>query len=206
MERATSFLSVIDYIEISVPVACQILLLARIGKPRLTGLSFAFSRAAIILASIFAANTHNRREETKMAFLHPVRGTLLLLALQVLLVESFVLPSACGPHGSKSISRLEASRREIMSSAAFLPLIVAMPAQAGIDPSALRNLPVEGDAGGATMRLRQIDAVQRPESDLVNKPWEELANGVQYREYREGKGEAGEAVSMDPSEKRRLIL
>ncbi len=32
------------------------------------------------------------------------------------------------------------------------------PAQAGIDPSALRNLPVEGDSSGTAMRLRQIEA------------------------------------------------
>ena len=94
-------------------------------------------------------------------------------------------------HGTNLCAH-EASRRDILS-AALLPLLVCAPkaAEAGIDPSLLRNLPVEGDSGGVAMRLRQIEAVQRPESDLVDKPWEELSDGVQYREYREGKGDAG---------------
>ena len=128
----------------------------------------------------------------KMAILSHMRVTVLVLVLKTLVVESFVSP---GAHRSriKRLSRLDASRRDIFSRIAWMPLVVATPkeAEAGIDPSALRNLPVEGDAGGSAMRMRQIEAVQRPESDLVNTPWEELPDGVQYREYREGKGEAG---------------
>lgn len=74
------------------------------------------------------------------------------------------------------------------SSATFLLPLVA---KAGIDPNQLRTLPVEGDVSGTQQRLREIDAVQRPPSDLTNVPFEELPSGVSYREYREGKGEAG---------------
>jgi hypothetical protein len=64
-------------------------------------------------------------------------------------------------------------------------------AKAGIDPGMLKNLPVQGDESGQATRLRQIEAVQRPASDLTNMPFEELPSGVSYREYREGKGDAG---------------
>lgn len=71
--------------------------------------------------------------------------------------------------------------------------IVTLPsmANAGIDPSQLKNLPVQGDASGTAQRLRQIEAVQRPSSDLQDIPFEQLPSGVSYREYRDGKGEAG---------------
>ena len=64
-------------------------------------------------------------------------------------------------------------------------------ANAGIDPSLLKTLPVQGDESGAVQRLRQVEAVQRPSTDLVDIPFEELPSGVSYREYRQGKGEAG---------------
>ena len=66
-------------------------------------------------------------------------------------------------------------------------------AQAGIDPSALKSLRVEGDDTGGATRLRQLQATQQveAESDLVEKPWEELSSGVSFREYRQGKGETG---------------
>jgi len=69
-------------------------------------------------------------------------------------------------------------------------LTLTQPANAGIDPSLLRNLPVDGDVSGVSQRMRQIDAVQRPTSDLENAPYEELPSGVSFREYRSGKGEA----------------
>lgn len=62
---------------------------------------------------------------------------------------------------------------------------------AGIDPTLLKNLPVQGDESGAVQRLRQVEAVQRPSSDLVDIPFTELPSGVSFREYREGKGDAG---------------
>lgn len=64
------------------------------------------------------------------------------------------------------------------------------PANAGIDPSLLKSYSVEGDASGTAQRLRQIEEIQRPASDTVNIPYEKLPSGVEYREYREGKGEA----------------
>ena len=67
-------------------------------------------------------------------------------------------------------------------------------ASAGIDPSLLQSLPVQGDESGAAQRLRQVEAIQRPSSDLVDIPFTELPSGVSYREYREGKGEAGKSV------------
>ena len=82
-------------------------------------------------------------------------------------------------------------RHVLIEGLAGLFVVVPTVANAGIDPSALRSLPVEGDASGSSTRLRQLEAVNKPESDTVDKPWEELSSGVSYREYREGKGEAG---------------
>lgn len=64
------------------------------------------------------------------------------------------------------------------------------PANAGIDPTMLRNFQVEGDISGTAQRLRQIEEVQRPRTDTIDIPYEKLPSGVEYREYREGKGEA----------------
>jgi hypothetical protein len=57
-------------------------------------------------------------------------------------------------------------------------------ALAGIDVSALRNLPVEGDASGTATRLKQLQGTQIQPAD---RPYTNLANGVSYREYRSGK-------------------
>ena len=65
------------------------------------------------------------------------------------------------------------------------------PANAGIDPTMLRNYKVEGDISGTAQRLRQIEEIQRPRTDTIDIPYEKLPSGVEYREYREGKGEAG---------------
>ena len=62
-------------------------------------------------------------------------------------------------------------------------------ANAGIDPNALKALPVEGDASGVATRLRQIEAERNRPEDAIDKPWEKLDDGVQFREYREGRGE-----------------
>ena len=70
-------------------------------------------------------------------------------------------------------------------------LLAPSVAQAGIDPALLKSLPVQGDESGAAQRLRQVEAIQRPVTDLVDIPFTELPSGVSYREYREGKGEAG---------------
>ena len=81
----------------------------------------------------------------------------------------------------------------VLSSSGAL-VVLPLVANAGIDPNQLRNLPVEGDVSGTAQRLREIEAIQRPASDLTNVPFEELPSGVSYREYREGKGEAGMAT------------
>jgi hypothetical protein len=68
--------------------------------------------------------------------------------------------------------------------------LIPSTALAGIDPKALKALPVEGDVNGGTTRLRQLEAATQ-ESVLVDKPWEESSDGVSYREYKEGRGDAG---------------
>jgi hypothetical protein len=68
---------------------------------------------------------------------------------------------------------------------------IASPANAGIDPSALKALPVEGDTTGITSRLRQIESLNGPRpEDSKDIAFEKLASGAFYREYREGKGDA----------------
>jgi hypothetical protein len=51
---------------------------------------------------------------------------------------------------------------EVVQSTALMPLsllvVKSSIAHAGIDPNMLKNLPVEGDASGAAMRLRQLEA------------------------------------------------
>lgn len=69
-------------------------------------------------------------------------------------------------------------------------LLPTSPANAGIDPSLLKSYSVEGDVSGTQQRLRQIEEIQRPASDNLNIPYEKLPSGVEYREYREGKGDA----------------
>lgn len=65
------------------------------------------------------------------------------------------------------------------------------PAEAGIDPNALKVLPIEGDSGAS--RLRQVEALKNNPVDMRDVPFEELPSGVSYREFREGKGEASES-------------
>ncbi|CAB9528832.1 Peptidyl-prolyl cis-trans isomerase [Seminavis robusta] len=105
---------------------------------------------------------------------------------------------ACGfqPQQAPSSTKLQPlqmtmDRRSLLATA-VIPMILLKPemAQAGIDPTLLKSLPVQGDETGAAQRLRQVESIQRPASDLVQMPFEELPSGVSYREYREGKGEA----------------
>lgn len=95
-------------------------------------------------------------------------------------------------------------RRGFLASAstALLPLVASpLVANAGIDPSALKSFQVEGDVSGAATRLKEIEAIQKPAEDLVNKEYEKLSSGVSYREYREGKGgavvEKGSRVAVE---------
>jgi len=87
---------------------------------------------------------------------------------------------------------LHVDRRSLLGGVAATGLMLGLPrsAQAGIDPSLLQSLPVQGDESGAARRLKQVEAIQKPATDLVDIPFEELSNGVSYREYRQGKGEA----------------
>jgi len=74
----------------------------------------------------------------------------------------------------------------IVSTAAY-----SRPAYAGIDPAALRALPVEGDVSGSASRLRQIGSANGPRpEDSKDIAFETLPSGASYREYREGKGDA----------------
>ena len=79
------------------------------------------------------------------------------------------------------------------SAALGTTLLPTSPANAGIDPSLLKGLSVEGDVSGTAQRLRQIEEIQRPASDTLNIPYEKLPSGIEYREYREGKGDAGKS-------------
>ena len=97
----------------------------------------------------------------------------------------------------KTILQPQSRRRQVLQQGLCTILtaltIPMSEAQAGIDPSALKSLRVEGDDTGGATRLRQLQATQQveAESDLVEKPWEELSSGVSFREYRQGKGETG---------------
>lgn len=81
---------------------------------------------------------------------------------------------------------------------------LSAPANAGIDPSALKSLPVEGDTTGVASRLRQIESVNGPRpEDSKDIAFEVLPSGASYREYREGKGDAaikqGSRVAVEMS-------
>lgn len=95
---------------------------------------------------------------------------------------------------------LNMDRRSLLGGVAATSagLLLGLPgiAQAGIDPSLLKALPIQGDESGAVQRLRQVESIQRPETDLTNVPFTDLPSGVSYREYREGKGEAGKETAM----------
>lgn len=104
--------------------------------------------------------------------------------------EAFVTP---GRHErANTLLNAEGRRGFLMSTSTILLPLVASPliANAGIDPSSLKGFQVEGDVSGAATRLKEIEAIQKPAEDLVNKEYDKFSSGVSYREYREGKGEA----------------
>jgi hypothetical protein len=92
-------------------------------------------------------------------------------------------------------------RRRELFSLLVASVLTPSAALAGIDPSLLKSLPVQGDDSGAAQRLRQVESIQNPSSDLMDEPFKELPSGVSYREYREGKGEdvvqAGSKVAVE---------
>ncbi|KAL3797821.1 hypothetical protein HJC23_006859 [Cyclotella cryptica] len=85
------------------------------------------------------------------------------------------------------------NRRRFLVKVSKVALVLsgAQPAYAGIDPSSLKSLPVEGDISGAATRIRQIESAggPRPE-DSKDIAFEVLPSGASFREYREGKGDA----------------
>ena len=99
------------------------------------------------------------------------------------------------PPAQLSPPRTGIARRSLFSSSAaaasFLALVTVdpEPSLAGIDPTALKSLQVEGDATGAAGRLRMIDA--KKDDDVVERAWEDLKSGVSFRDYREGRGDTG---------------
>jgi len=74
------------------------------------------------------------------------------------------------------------------SSAAVIGFLHKEPSYAGIDPSALQSLPLEG-GGTPQQRLQQLEATTKLQ-DTTEVPWTKLDDGTSYREYREGRGEA----------------
>jgi len=108
--------------------------------------------------------------------------------------------------GSRKIrSALSANNEQVDSRRNFVQSLLAssvvvvgvslnpLVANAGIDVSALKALPVEGDANGAATRLKQLQAEKGTQpQDLEDIPFTKLDNGVSYREFRAGKeGSAG---------------
>ena len=94
----------------------------------------------------------------------------------------------------KSNQEQTLNRKQFLTVIPFLPTI----ANAGIDPNALKALPVEGDSSGAATRLRSLSAEEdaAKSKDLVDIPFENLPSGVSYREYRAGSGDACEFMSV----------
>lgn len=92
---------------------------------------------------------------------------------------------------------LDNRRRDFILLTTSLMVGAPSSALAGIDPSALKSLPIEGDTSGSTSRLRQISSLTnngasgpRPE-DSQDIAFTVLPSGEgSYRTYREGYGDA----------------
>ncbi len=90
-------------------------------------------------------------------------------------------------------------RRRFIILSSSLMMGTCQSAKAGIDPSALKSIPVEGDISGSTTRLRQLSSLtnnnnsppgSRPE-DSKDIAFTVLPSGEgSYRTYREGNGDA----------------
>ena len=124
-----------------------------------------------------------------------MKKSLFLLSLFVGAASALQLPSSNPERSPMTSSSMD--RRSLLGGVAATGFLWGMPtvAQAGIDPALLKSLPVQGDESGAAQRLRQVESIQRPETDLVDIPFTELPSGVSFREYREGKGEAGKEMN-----------
>jgi len=121
-----------------------------------------------------------------------INTTIIVTLALALLVScnAFSLNNSKTPKAPKT--EIDNSRRQLFQAAPIAALAILLPqaASAGIDPSALKTLKVEGDETGAAQRLRQLEADKDRPEDKLDIPFEQLKSGVSYREYREGKGEA----------------
>lgn len=130
---------------------------------------------------------------------------LAMLSLSSAFTPSYPMPTCIG-RTTTSLKMVEknyeqtekSSRRSFFLKATKAAALVVLgplaspSAQAAIDPNALKSLPVEGDNTGAASRIKQLEASKGPQpGDLEDIPFTKLESGVQYREYREGKGNAG---------------
>lgn len=96
---------------------------------------------------------------------------------------------------------LQGTTRAVVASLFSWIMTTPSVALAGIDPTALKSLPVQGDESGGATRLRQLQAASSEASsslsDNVDKPWEDLSSGASFREYRQGRGDAGTSVCVN---------
>ena len=110
-------------------------------------------------------------------------------------VKSYPLRSTNNNNGDGGEENVTPNRRSVLiqSASSFLLVAAGNPnlANAGIDPSALKALPVEGDTSGVRTRLQQLDAVNGPRpEDSKDIAFTKKPSGASYRDYREGKGDA----------------
>jgi hypothetical protein len=114
----------------------------------------------------------------------------------ILLLTILAFTKHCESFSPKSAGN-DIQRRNFIAQIAQISPLVLTPlltnpgiANAGIDPSALKQFSVEGDASGAVTRIKQLQEEKTRPEDTIDIPFERLSSGVSYREYREGKGEA----------------
>ena len=110
----------------------------------------------------------------------------------------------CGKNSKSDaiiVSNYHRRRFIILSSSSLMMMMMmgtSQSAKAGIDPSALKSLPIEGDISGSTTRLRQLSSLTNNNSATGARPDDSkdiaftvLPSGEgSYRTYREGSGDA----------------
>ena len=85
---------------------------------------------------------------------------------------------------SQAAPAIDNGRRNFLQgtpAAVALTILAPGIANAGIDPSALKNLKVEGDASGAETRLRQLETDKNRPEDLIDIPFVKSDSGVSFR-------------------------
>lgn len=141
----------------------------------------------------------------KKYYQYPLKSTMKLINF-VILSLSLSKSESFSPNASQNRPKVVESKNDqtsnrrnfltnlttasIAATATTAISIVPRIANAGIDPSALKNYQIEGDASGVATRLKQIQEEKVRPSDTIDIPFTELPSGVSFREYREGKGEA----------------